>query len=108
MGEKIFRGVNYGKCKIESGGKLDWRLIPKHEEHKWLDAVTKCEQRPKPIVISTGTVPSLMAKIYHDEKLAYEIPLDKQSVSTYELYIRKGKFNTAVFDKKQTSNDEKE
>ncbi|XP_053393319.1 28S ribosomal protein S34, mitochondrial-like [Mercenaria mercenaria] len=98
VGEKIFRGRNMGICKIESGMKHDWRLIPKDQEQNWLDAVKNCKVKPATVVKSTSRLPPLMEKIFHDERLAYSLPVDDKTFIC-DVKINYLNFNNVVLDK---------
>jgi hypothetical protein len=90
--------VNYGLCNIDAGQKLDWRLIPKDEEQKWIDAFKEYEQKPihKPVIPSIYKVPCLLEMVLSEEKTVYEIPFDREEATKLKVKIKTGKFNKAV------------
>lgn len=93
-GEKVFRGKNMGNCVIDSGMKHDWRLIPKDEEHIWLEAAKNCEVQPNIIVQDKRRLPPLMEKIFIEEMLADGLKLDESEIYC-ESVIKKGRFSKA-------------
>lgn len=90
-GEKYFRGRHFGNCKIEAGPKHDWRLIPKDQEHMWLNALEKCEIKPPKEVSNSCEIPPLMKKIFSDEINAAGLVLEK-SAFVCKKKIHGGKF----------------
>lgn len=95
-GHKVFRGVDFGVCKIEAGHKYDWMLIPKDQEQALLDSVKDVKPRNHTVLPELRTIPPLMELILRKELTAdgYEI---KDDMFSYKTKIRKaGKFNTAT------------
>lgn len=59
--EKIFRGRNYGVCEMSRVAyKTDYRLIHKHEEAKYLNALKTCPPRQMQILPRTIEMPPLL------------------------------------------------
>ncbi len=57
-GIKVFRGENFGERRIDSGMKMDWRLIPKEEEKVFCQELS--EPRPKSVVPKYSLLPPLL------------------------------------------------
>ncbi|KAL4241038.1 Mitochondrial 28S ribosomal protein S34 [Mactra antiquata] len=100
-GEKIFRGENFGICNIDVGSKLDWRLIPKEEEHIWLDAAAKCSSKTVKVIPDKLELPPLMKKLFMEDYDVHELDYDGSTFQV-ERVINKDKFNHAVINRTST------
>lgn len=96
-GERVFRGVNYGVTKIDSGTKLDWRLIPKDQEQTWLDSLKDIVVNPPKVLESTARLPPVMEMIVRDELISEGIKVGEEI--KYDVLINTSKYNRAVLDK---------
>jgi len=73
--QKVFRGENYGDFVITACHKADWKLVPRAEEHKYLNIVKK--PRPRNVVPDTVPFPPLLNHFIMLERQQKGEPLDK-------------------------------
>lgn len=94
-GERVFRGVNYGVCRIDSGQKYDWILIPKDQEEALLESAKAVQPKPPKQIPQTSEIPPLL-EILMRKEMADEGYVISDKMFFYKNKIRRaGKFNTA-------------
>merc|ERR1711915_291207 len=71
--EKVFRGRNYGVVDISKAAyKTDYRLIPKHEEHKYLERTEEFKEPEMKIFPQTMEMPPLLKIVAERENHQYK------------------------------------
>ena len=73
--KKIFRGENCGDEVISKCFMADWKLVPRDEEHKYLNIVKK--PRPRTVVPDAIPFPPLLNHFIMLERHQKGQPLDK-------------------------------
>ena len=73
--KKIFRGENHGDVVVGVCHLCDWKLVPRAEEHKYLNIVQK--PLPQTVVPDTIPFPPLLKHFIMLERQQKGEPLDK-------------------------------
>lgn len=73
--KKIFRGENYGDAMTTACYKCDWKLVPRSEEHKYLNAELK--PLPRTTIPDAVPFPPLLNYFIMLERQQKGEPLDK-------------------------------
>ncbi|XP_052791316.1 uncharacterized protein LOC128225251 [Mya arenaria] len=98
FGEKVFRGKNYGVCRIDSGYKFDWILVPKEQEQAIIDSVKSSYPTKETVVPYEVTVPPLMKMFISGELKAHGYRVSEDMFVTKRKII-KSKYSFAKLDK---------
>ncbi|XP_066951226.1 small ribosomal subunit protein mS34 isoform X1 [Macrobrachium rosenbergii] len=85
--ERVFRGVNEGVVDLsKSAYKTDFKLIHKHEEHRYLEALKNCKPKEAKILPQTIELPPLLKIIAERENHeCKELKLVVNNTRTYRL-----------------------
>jgi len=76
--QKIFRGEDYGEFLTDTSYKPDWKLVPRSEEHKYLNAANK--RRIRNFIPNTIPFPPLLNHFIMLERKQKGEPLDPPPV----------------------------
>ena len=91
-GDRVFRGEEQGEHLIRSCYKADWRLVPRHEEARFLECAR--ETRPRRVIKDTMPFPPLMQHLMTTQRKGTSV----EDIGTLKLSIKRGPLNRAVLE----------
>ncbi|XP_014671037.1 PREDICTED: uncharacterized protein LOC106811829 [Priapulus caudatus] len=84
-GRKVFRGNELGEWKIMAGHKADWRLIPRDDEHKYLNW-KPAQPFVHSVIPREQPFPPLLREIIRQEMKAAGKSTDKEALLPISIH----------------------